>query len=212
MKKHVFMICLIAIGALSADTAPVMVSLVTPVQMPSRSYDVTGFRLSLLYGDCREFAGLDIGVIGHTCRDFTGLAVGGINIVDERLYGLQLGLINWNSNNDALPAHRSIGIQYGILNHVDTFFGLQDGFIDISGGEFSGLQLGFVNFAHDLYGLQCGAYLLLGVNVAIGSVHGCQIGLVNYADTIESGLQIGLVNIIANKGWLPVLPILNGHF
>ena len=32
------------------------------------------------------------------------------------------------------------------------------------------------------------------------------------AQAAKAGLQIGVVNIIANKGWLPVLPILNGHF
>jgi len=29
---------------------------------------------------------------------------------------------------------------------------------------------------------------------------------------VEGGLQIGLVNIIEQNGWLPVLPIVNGHF
>ena len=212
MKKCVAIACLMAMGALSADTTPVMVSLVMPVQVPFRNYDVAGFRLSLIYGDCRGFTGLDIGVFGHTCRDFTGLAVGGVNIVDDRLYGLQLGLVNWNSNEATTGDLRSLGIQYGILNYADTFFGLQDGIVNISGGEFTGVQLGFVNYLHDLFGLQCGDYFLLGINVASGSVHGCQIGLINYADTLESGLQIGVVNIIANKGWLPILPILNGHF
>ena len=86
MKRIVAVACLVA-GTLFADTTPVMVSLVTPVQAPSRSYDVTGLRLSLIYGECQDFTGLDIGVIDNTRKDFTGLAVGGINCVGDRLYG-----------------------------------------------------------------------------------------------------------------------------
>ena len=42
MKKVALGACLMAAGVLLADTTPVMVSLVTPVQAPYRSYDVTG--------------------------------------------------------------------------------------------------------------------------------------------------------------------------
>ena len=48
--------------------------------------------------------------------------------------------------------------------------------------------------------------------VAVGSVSGCQIGIVNYAGRMDSGAQIGLVNIIAHGGFSPVLPIVNGGF
>ena len=58
MKRIVAVACLVA-GTLFADTTPVMVSLVTPVQAPSRSYDVTGLRLSFIYGECQDFTGLD---------------------------------------------------------------------------------------------------------------------------------------------------------
>jgi hypothetical protein len=61
-------------------------------------------------------------------------------------------------------------------------------------------------------GVQCGTLLVLGVNVAVGSVSGCQIGIVNYAGRMDSGAQIGLVNIIAHGGLSPVLPIVNGGF
>ena len=85
----------------------------------------------------------------------------------------------------------------GILNYADTFCGLQSGFLNISGESFMGLQASLINCAHDLYGLQCGSYLIIGVNGASGTVRGC---------------QIGLLNIISQNGWLPVLPIVNGHF
>ena len=211
MKKILTIVCLLA-GTLLADMTPVMVSLVTPVQAPSRSYDVTGLRLSLIYGECQDFPGLDIGVLDNTRKDFTGLAVGGINCVGDRLYGAQVGLVNWNGNGDTAWERRSIGAQVGILNYSDTFCGLQDGYVNISGNSFTGLQTSLVNCAHDMYGLQCGFYFIFGVNVASGSLHGCQIGLVNYADTVESGCQIGIINIISHNGLLPVFPIINGSF
>ena len=212
MKSSVSVACLMMAGALFADMTPVMVSLVTPVQVPSRNYDVTGVRLSLIYGECREFTGLDIGIIDCTRRDFTGIAIGGANIAGGRLYGGQLGLVNWNSGGATDWARRSTGVQFGLLNYADTFTGLQDGIANVANGRFMGLQSGFLNCAHNVYGLQCGFYFLLGVNVSSGSLRGCQIGLVNFANRVEGGLQIGIINIIEQNGWAPVLPIVNGHF
>lgn len=210
--KFVSFVCMFAAGSLCAGTTPVMVSLVTPVQAPHRGYDVAGLRLSLVYGECQDFTGLDIGLVGNARKDFTGLSIGGLNFAGERMYGAQVGLVNWNGNADAAWERRSVGVQFGVLNCADAFCGLQDGFVNISGSSFVGMQTSLVNYAHDVYGLQCGWYFLCGVNVASGVMRGCQIGLVNYADTVERGCQIGLVNIISHNGWLPVLPIINGNF
>ena len=196
----------------AAESSPVMLSLFNPVQWPSSESDVSGFRLSLLYGQCDNFAGLDIGLAGCATGDFNGLSIGGVNIVSRRLVGLQVGLVNWNSNGDETSARRSIGVQYGLLNYADSFLGLQDAWINISSRNMSGLQYGFLNCAADVHGVQCGALLIAGVNVASGSVSGCQIGIVNYAGRMESGVQIGLVNVITRGGFCPVLPILNGGF
>ena len=196
----------------AAESSPVMLSLLNPVQWPSSQSDVGGFRLSLLYGQCDDFAGLDIGLVGCATGDFNGLSIGGASIVSRRLVGLQVGVVNWNSNGDESSARRSIGVQYGLLNYADSFLGLQDAWINISSGNMSGLQYGFLNCAADVHGVQCGALLVAGVNIASGSVSGCQIGIVNYAGRMESGLQIGIVNVIARGGFFPVLPILNGSF
>ena len=195
-----------------AKCTPVMASLVTPLQVPSKDYDVVGFRLSLIYGDCREFTGLDLGVAQRAAGDFTGLAVGGLNLSGGMLAGGQVGLVNWNGNEVTQWDRRSKGAQIGIFNYSGTFCGLQDGIVNVSDGAFVGLQASFLNFAEDVEGLQCGGYLVFGVNVASGSVRGCQIGLVNYARRVRSGCQIGIVNIISENGWAPVLPIINGGF
>jgi len=212
MKRSVSVACLMMAGVLFAGKTPVMVSLVTPVQVPSCDYDVTGLRLSLIYGECREFTGLDIGIVDYTAKDFTGIAIGGVNIAGGQLYGGQIGLVNWNSNGATEWARRSSGAQIGLLNYGNTFTGLQEGVANIANGTFMGLQSGFLNCAHNVSGLQCGYWFLLGVNMASGNLRGGQIGLVNYANKVEAGLQIGLINIIERNGWAPVLPIVNGHF
>ena len=211
-RKLAAVVCVLATGAAVADVTPVMVSLVTPAQVPSCEYDVEGFRLSLIYGDCCDFAGLDLGIAQRASGDFTGVALGGVNIAGGCIRGGQVGLINWGASEECEWARRSTGAQIGLLNYAGAFCGLQDGVVNVSGGDFAGLQSGLVNCAEDVRGLQCGYYLLFGVNVASGPVRGCQMGVVNYARTMECGLQIGLVNIIAENGWLPVLPIVNGHF
>ncbi|MBP5228442.1 MAG: hypothetical protein J6336_13765 [Kiritimatiellae bacterium] len=212
MKKWITLTALLMAGTLFSETTPVMLSLVTPVQAPSSEYDVTGFRLSLLYGDCHDFTGLDIGVVSRTAEDFTGLGIGGVNIAGGKLYGGQVGLINWSADKKTGWADISTGLQLGALNYAEAFCGLQDGLVNISGTSFTGLQSGLVNYTEELRGAQCGDWLIVGINVASGPVYGCQIGLINYAKFMERGVQIGLININPNNGWLPVLPILNGHF
>lgn len=212
MKKLICISCLFAAAAVSAEWTPAMISLVTPVQAPSSDYDVKGLRLSLIYGECSTFKGLDIGLIGHADGNFTGLGIGGVNVADERLIGGHVGLVNWNANGSQPWDMRSKGAQIGAVNHSGSFCGLQDGIVNVSGSSFAGVQFALGNFANDLQGLQMGWYFLLGVNMVSGEMSGCQIGLVNYAERIRGGVQIGLVNIIAENGWLPVLPIINGSF
>ena len=136
-----------------------------------------------------------------------------VNVVDDRFLGGQVGLVNWNSSDVREWDRQSIGAQFGGINYAGTFCGYQGGLVNICGDKFTGLQGGFVNCTRDLDGLQCGAsWLIIGVNFASGKVRGCQIGLFNYAEEMESGLQIGFVNVISRGGWLPVLPIVNGRF
>jgi len=212
MKKLLTLAVLLISCMVFAETTPIMLSLVTPVQWPDKDHEVKGLRLSLIYGESRDFMGLDIGLINRTVGDFSGLAIGGGNIADGTVHGLQLGIVNWNDNGRVAWGKRSIGAQIGIVNFADTFCGLQDGCVNFSRTKVTGVQWGFFNSAKDLDGLQCGSWLIFGVNMAHGNVTGCQIGLVNYAETMVKGLQIGIVNIIENNGWLPVLPIINGNF
>ena len=159
------------------------------------SVAATGMRLSLVYGDCCDFAGLDVGAISRTSGSFDGVGVGGVNISNGRMRGVQAGLLNWSSCGG--QDLQSLGIQYGLANYAESFFGLQDGYLNCAG---------------DFSGVQCGGFLFLCVNIAYGKVEGCQLGLLNYAQEMTFGVQIGVLNIIARNGMLPVLPIINGGF
>lgn len=211
MKKLVVAITsfLLVGGVLLADTSPIMVSLFDPVQWPSDDCDVTGLRLSLIYGECNDFAGLDIGIANRASGEFTGLAVGGLNIANSRLYGGQIGLINWNDHKDSAWETRSIGGQIGLVNYCESFCGLQDGLVNVSSDMFTGLQSAYLNVASEVRGAQVGVYAILGVNFA-DTVTGCQIGLFNCVNRVDCGIQIGLLNINTGNGWFPVLPIVNG--
>ena len=226
MKRLLLAIAIAASGAAFAESFPVMGSLFTPVQAPDAGYDVKGLRLSLVYGECQEFCGLDIGIANRTRKDFSGLAIGGGNIVDGKLYGGQVGLVNWNGNKSSSWADKSIGGQLGLFNCAYDFCGFQDGFVNVAKNRFCGWQYSFFNFAKEVDGLQCGFWAIIGVNVAEGALNGCQIGIVdytrtlngcqigilNYAAKIESGVQIGIVNVIDQGGFAPVMPIINGKF
>ena len=211
IKNLLAAVCVVAAGVVFADSTPVMVSLVNPLQVPSSSYDVEGLRLSLIYGQCANLTGLDIGIVNNTRSDFAGVALGGANIAGGKMRGGQIGLVNVNKNAISDWGSRSIGAQIGLVNYANSFCGVQDGVVNVSSKDFSGLQSSFLNTTGSLQGAQLGFYVIFAVNVA-DRVTGCQIGLVNYAGYVDSGLQIGLVNINKGNGWAPVLPIVNGGF
>ncbi|MCF7816980.1 MAG: hypothetical protein K9M54_03770 [Kiritimatiellales bacterium] len=106
---------------------------------------------------------------------------------------LAIGFVNGSSGD-------SVGLSWGLLNYAENYKGVQWAFANCATGKFVGWQGGCVNFAEDLTGLQTGT-----VNLA-NKLTGLQLGMVNYAKTAESGVQIGLVNIIESNGWFDGLP------
>ncbi len=130
---------------------------------------------------------------------------------------LALGFVNGSSGD-------SSGLSLGLANYAESYAGLQWSFANFSSGNMTGWQggplLGFVfsglNYAGgEMRGLQIGA-----VNLA-GSLSGLQLGLVNYCQRADSGLQIGVVNLIANNQyWFsewphevgPGMILVNWHF
>jgi hypothetical protein len=100
--------------------------------------------------------------------------------------GLDLGLVNQTTGTQT-------GVQWGGVNLTDGGFkGWQAGFVTVSKGSSLGLQTGAVNYH-------------------LGHFNGLQFSIVNYAATLK-GLQIGLINVIGEGGFLPVFPIFNFDF
>ena len=122
---------------------------------------------------------------------------------------LALGIINGSTGTSA-------GLSLGfIVNYTDNYNGLLWAPVNYTKANFNGWQAGIVNCAKGpVRGLQTGI-----VNSA-GRLTGLQFGLVNYAAKTESGVQIGLVNIIPENrfftglpnGLAPVMVIVNWRF
>lgn len=136
----------------AVGTTPVMVSLVTPAQVPPETWNVTGFRLNLIYGCCRSLYGLDIGLANQVQGTMKGLQIGAIvNLVDHpeaSSTGLQLGLVN-----SVLGAFS--GLQIGVVNYAERGSVFQVGVFN--GGDYiDGLQIGLINVTDTMIGCQLG--------------------------------------------------------
>jgi hypothetical protein len=116
-------------------------------------------------------------------EEVNGLDLGLIGTGTDDVTGLQLSFIY------ALTDDMT-GVQASIYGRAEEFTGIQYSFLN-SGGDVMGAQLGFVNLADSMTGLQW--------------------GVVNRVNTMGTGVQIGLVNIIKN-GKLPFMVLVNAKF
>lgn len=119
-------------------------------------------------------------------NSITGLRLSLLYGKNANVNGIDLGLVNVTTGNQ-------VGLQYGVVGYNEgNFNGWQDNFVSILKGNLTGLQTGAVTYTD-------------------GKASGIQIGIVNYASTMN-GLQLGLINIIGEGGFLPVFPIFNFSF
>ena len=135
---------------------PVLLSFVTPLQVPTRDFDVRGLRISLVYGESHNFQGLDIGAVGRSTGNSTGihlallatvtegdargLQLGSVSYVKGAFGGLQVGVVNY--------AVKAGGFQLGAFNGADHISGLQFGLINVT-RTMMGVQFGLVNVIQD---------------------------------------------------------------
>ena len=117
---------------------------------------------------------------------------------ENRQEALSLGIVNGSKG-------QSVGASLGLFNYADYYRGIHFGLfgVNYTKNNFFGGQIGWFggNDAGQMKGLQLGA-----VNWA-EHMNGVQFGLLNYAETAQTGVQIGLVNIIAqNKKWFGNFP------
>ncbi len=209
---------------------PVQVGLAAPIQYPGERWNVSAFRLNLLFGASHDMTGLDLGLVGFCRQNMTGLSVHAFNWVDSDLAGVQIGALGNVTGGNAAglqiggflnrEAGLFAGFQTALVNHDGSFwglqlaglnwnksvgYGLQLGVGNVNVGDFRGWSVGALNISDSMTGLQLGV-----VNVASASACGVQIGVFNAASSLD-GVQIGVLNVIADAA-IPVLPVVNGNF
>jgi len=196
MKKKILYFLtfiIISIGTMGAE--PFQVSLPGNNNFPD-SQDVTGARLSLLYGEARNVKGLNVSVLGISeVENFTGLEFDwffGANRVKNEFKGVALGWVNWHEGQDT-------GVNIGFVNFVNNVNGVNLGGFNYSQGV-TKINVGLVNV-----GLYESLVDIGFVNYSESTTF--QIGLVNATKNLD-GLQVGIINY-AENGIFPVLPLVN---
>lgn len=108
---------------------------------------------------------------------------------------LSLGLVNGSTGDSA-------GFSWGfLLNYADSYRGVHWAMVNFTKGNFLGWQHGFLNYTdQNLKGVQTGF-----VNYA-GRVKGLQLGFVNYAEKADTGVQLGLLNLLPQNSWFREFP------
>jgi hypothetical protein len=146
------------LGVQADQSTPFQLSLFHPAQLFSDDYSIDGFRLNFIYGVNQDIKGADIGIVNET---------------EGSAHGFELGL-------DNRVAHDFGGGQFGLFNEVKRDFnGVQIGLIaNITGRSCEGFQAAifYNNAEEEMHGLQ------LGIVNHAGSLEGVQIGIINFND------------------------------
>ena len=117
----------------SAQTKPINIALVSPIQIIPPDVAISGFRWNIIYGKNSAMTGLDIGIANHVAGPMKGVQFGWFNQTET--------MVGW---------------QDGIVNYTKAEFeGFQSGGVNYA-GRINGLQLGLVNYAERANGVQLG--------------------------------------------------------
>ena len=199
MKKLLMLAVMVATLGISAAAAesPIKLSLFDDIAWPKTNK--ANIVLGLIDSNTPTVEGIALTLGSTRVDNLTGLSWAWFYTRSNNLTGIQFGLYD--------VTNKATGITFGLVNHnKSTFTGAQLGAVNIA-KNMTGVQLGAVNIADKLEGVQLGYFFNYAEHLT-----GLQLALVNYTNRIDRGLQIGLVNIIKNNGWLPVFVIVNGRF
>ncbi len=148
------------------------------------------------------------GIFNYTFNQVRGAQISGVaNISNNNVKGLQLAGVSNNNKGTVNGAQIS-----GVLNtNSRKMTGLQlAGVANIQTGKITGCQLsGIYGIASDVRGVQLSGIMshtthdVSGVQISsllnkARNLNGLQLGIVNIADSIENGIQVGLFNIVKN--------------
>jgi len=209
MKK--IFLCLVIVFTAStaiADSKPIQLSLIPDIALHGRNEIIEGLTLSV-WGENQQSA-MSFGIMNGSTGQSSGMSLGFVNYADC-YKGMHFALGNYTSNN-------FFGLQLGAVNYAGYLRGMQFGFINYAdSAQTSVFQLGFLNYFGNMRGLQLGFInyaettksfgFQLGLVNYTGNMNGVQLGLINYAVDAQSGVQIGILNVIAqNSKWFGNFP------
>jgi hypothetical protein len=121
-----------------AQSRPIQLALVNPIQLFPESNSIIGIRVSLIYGRNTSVSGIDWGLITHTTSGTSmGVQWSFVGLADANFTGWQNGFVNVVKGDFQ-------GLQWGFVNHANYANGLQVGFVNYA-QKLKGLQIGFVN-------------------------------------------------------------------
>ena len=182
-----FTAALCAAPASAAAFSPLQIGLGSPDwQLVSEDTPVIGLRLNLPRSFNDTVAGLDLGLLSDDTTTFSGLRLNAISY-----------------------SHDCNGISIALFDMAVFLNGIQIAPLAIAGNA-CGLQIGLGTDAEELRGVQIGLFNGTRHFSRSPTVHGLQIGIVNYARS-PHGLQIGLVTIATESDY-PCLPLLRASF
>ncbi len=157
---------------LSAQTKPVQLGLVTPLQIVPEDQSVGAFRLCLIYCANDDVQYVDLGLVLKTRGKNEGVQLSGVGLGND-FTGLQWG---WAGSYNT---GRLSGVQLaGLGNYTVSGKGVQWSGIFNGAEDFGGLQFALVNYTKTLQGLQLG---LINIITEGGDIFGLPIfPLVNF--------------------------------
>jgi hypothetical protein len=131
-------VCLMAAGPAGAQSKPVQLALVNPIQIFDETTTIAGVRISLLYGKNASVSGLDWGLVNSTTSGTSqGIELGFVGLNDANFVGLRSNFVDLNNGSVE-------GAQIGFYNSGGFVNGVQIGFIN-NAGSMKGLQIGLIN-------------------------------------------------------------------
>ena len=150
---------------------------------------MNGFQFSGLYSQSPEsFNGLQIaGLGGNSAARLKGVQIGGVTNYSVKMRGIQIaGFANAAADN-------GMGVQIsGFVNGAANIKGVQIGGLGSAAQNVTGIQIGGIsNLAQNITGLQ-----VASVYNRIDTLRGVSIGIASFADSIEKGISLSLVNIV----------------
>jgi hypothetical protein len=180
VKLSILSLCLILFAGAAGATTPFQLA-VPNANLPSDP-NVSGMRLSFLWGKNSSTEGFDVGVLSMSeTSKFSGLAlVGGVSRITGSMdSGVAFSLVNYHTGRDS---------------------GVNGAFINLLNDASGAFNTGFVTVAQGATLVDLG-----GVNYSQSST--AQIGFINITKRIKS-FQFGFINI-AENGFLPIFPVFN---